>query len=253
VNAPAHFRFGDPIYRYDTLASTQDVAREWACKGALPGTVVTARSMTAGRGRHGRKWEVPTGANVCLTALCPPVAPEEAWKVALVAGIAVTEAVRTIVPSAEAKTRFPNDIYAKNRKLGGILVETMLLPDGKLAPLLGIGVNVLKAPLSPEIAARAISMEEASGFPCPVSVTEETILVLLTALWRRWREEGFDSILALWRSGTNMTLSRNFILDGIPTECLVTDLSPEGIVSIVSRDGKRYDLPAAHIILGEEP
>lgn len=257
MKASTPFRFGDPIYRYDVVTSTQDVAREWAQKGAKPGTVISARAMTAGRGRQGRKWEVPPGANVCLTTICPPVVAAEAWQIALAAGVAVVEAIRAVAPNANARTRFPNDVYAndvhaQSRKLAGILVETLPAPDGKRLPLLGIGVNVQAAHFTPEVAARALSVEEASGVPCDVSEMEDAIFLLLTALWKRWRDEGFSPLLKLWKDDADLSLSRAFVLDGAATTCCVTDISLTGTVSLISADGKSYTVPAAQIILGED-
>lgn len=244
--------FGSPLYRYDVVTSTQDVAREWADKGAPPGTVVTARAMTAGRGRQGRRWVVPPGANVCLTALCPPVAPGDAWKIALVAGAAVTEALRSVAPAVNARARFPNDVYAQGRKLSGVLVETVPAPGGSFYPLLGIGVNVKAAPLPPDIAARAISLEEASDVACDIVQTEEAIFTLLTDIWRCWRVEGFVTVLNRWKAVADLSLPRVFLLNGVATVSHVTDIAPDGMVALACPPGGLTRISASRILLGDD-
>ena len=243
--------FGEPTYRYDVVGSTQDVAREWAERGAIAGTVVTARRMTAGRGRQGRTWEVPPGANVCLTIIAPPVAPEIAWQIALVAGVAVVEAINALAPGADARTRFPNDVYAKNRKLAGILVETLPVPGASLLPLLGIGVNVRAAPLPSEIAARAISLEEATGATHDVTEMEVAILSQLTLRWEQWESEGFAPLLQQWKENADFSLRRIFLIKGAETLCRITDLSAEGLLTLESDTGTPFTLPAEQIILGD--
>ena len=54
-------RRASPVSAHETVASTNDVARELAEAGAAAGLVVTARRQTGGRGRHGRGWASPPG------------------------------------------------------------------------------------------------------------------------------------------------------------------------------------------------
>ena len=130
------------FYSYKTVPSTMDVAREKAIGGNEAGSVVMAEFQTQGRGRQGRGWFAPPGANVCMTAIGWPVATHEAWQIALLAGVAAAEGVRAVT-SLPAGVRFPNDIYLAGRKLGGILVETVPHPkQGFVTPLVGIGINV---------------------------------------------------------------------------------------------------------------
>jgi BirA family biotin operon repressor/biotin-[acetyl-CoA-carboxylase] ligase len=248
------FTFGEPLYRYDVVGSTQDVAREWVARGAGAGTVVTARAMTAGRGRRGRVWHVPPGANVCLTAVGPPVAPDILWQVALVAGLAVVEAVERVAPSARAMLRFPNDVYAEGKKLSGVLVEAVPPRAGTgagLIPLVGIGVNVQPAPLPPEVAERAVSLEEVSGVRITVEEVETALLARLTDLWEWWRQ-GIAPVLKSWKARADAEAWRTFLLDGTPTRCRVLDITPDGTVSLAAESGEQHCLRAAQVILGEE-
>jgi BirA family biotin operon repressor/biotin-[acetyl-CoA-carboxylase] ligase len=245
--------FGVPIYRYDIVGSTQDVAREWVTRGAPSGTVVTAREMTAGRGRRGRVWHVPPGANVCLTAVGPTVAAEALWQVALVAGLAVVEALEQVAPSVPAALRFPNDVYVEGKKLGGVLVEAVPPRTGtRWIPLIGIGMNVHAAPLPPEVADRAVSLEEAGPARVAVAEVESALLGRLTDLWAWWRGDGFSSILEYWKVRADSSACRTFVIDGVPTVCRVLDIEADGTVTLAAEDGTRHALFAARVILGED-
>lgn len=256
---PHVFRFGSRVYRYDLVTSTQDIAREHAERLPIPGLTVTARQMTHGRGRMGRGWVAPPGANVVLTTVAPCVEPEAVWKVALVAGLAACAAVNAAAPSAEAQIRFPNDIYASGRKLAGVLVETIPYQfpghpprsDNRRVPLVGIGINVKNAPLPPDIAPRAISLEEASGSLVEVADVETALLQWLTSYWDWWRQDGFAALLPHWHERLDQDARRAYVIGGETTWCRVQSLSADGIVRLEADDGTAHEVHAAHILFGE--
>ena len=79
------------------IDSTQHLARDLARAGAPEGTVVVAESQTGGRGRLGRQWHSPPGVNLyCSLVLRPTVALAAVPTLALVAGLAVVDAVTEV-------------------------------------------------------------------------------------------------------------------------------------------------------------
>jgi BirA family biotin operon repressor/biotin-[acetyl-CoA-carboxylase] ligase len=94
--------FGEPLHHFEETDSTNERARELALGGAPSGTVVTAASQTAGRGR----------LDVC-------------------------EACEVLAP-VQCKIKWPNDIWLDERKLGGVLIEARP-PDWAV---IGVGVNL---------------------------------------------------------------------------------------------------------------
>ena len=104
---------------------------------SLPeGALVVADHQSAGRGRLGRSWEAPAGAALLFSVLLKPPPERPAPELALVAGIAVADALeRTLGLSVQIK--WPNDVMLRRKKVAGCLAEAR---DG--AVVLGIGVNV---------------------------------------------------------------------------------------------------------------
>ena len=121
--------------------STNRVAMEMAENGATHGTVVVADAQTAGRGRMGRRWVSPAGKNLYVSLLLrPPVPAVDAPQLALVAGVALADAVEAVgVPAA---LKWPNDLYCRGRKAAGILAEMASGPDGVRHVVIGVGLNV---------------------------------------------------------------------------------------------------------------
>jgi birA, biotin-[acetyl-CoA-carboxylase] ligase region len=246
-------QFGTRIERFEEVGSTQDVARERALAGAAPGTVVAAERMTAGRGRQGRAWHSPPGANVCLTAIGEPVPAADAWQVALVGGVAACRTVReTVGEDIGAFVRYPNDVLLGGRKVCGVLVETVGAPTPPRAvlPLIGIGINVRapEAALPSEVAAVATSLEGETGRRFDVRAVEAALLRHLSAEWDLWRAYGFGALVARWKPLLAPDARRAFTLDGAgaPVECRILDLDAAGMLTLELPDGGgRRILPAA--------
>jgi BirA family biotin operon repressor/biotin-[acetyl-CoA-carboxylase] ligase len=140
-----------------TVTSTLDLVHELAAEEAPAGTVVLADEQVRGRGRMGRRWHSPKGAGVWLGYLMRPGAPLEGGVLSLRVGLAVIDALDHL--GVEARLKWPNDIVADDRKLGGILCEARWLREAPSWVAVGIGLNV-HGPLPAEIAEGAVTLEE---------------------------------------------------------------------------------------------
>jgi BirA family transcriptional regulator, biotin operon repressor / biotin---[acetyl-CoA-carboxylase] ligase len=151
------------VIRVDSVASTQDVARDMPI-----GSVVVANHQTAGRGRLEHRWEAPPG-----TALLVSFVLEPNRLLSLAAGVAAAEACGQGV-----RLKWPNDLLLGGRKVGGILVEAT--PNKAVC---GIGINLASAP------------EGAAMLDQPAGKLMEKLLPAMT----RWCSAPPDEVLARWR------------------------------------------------------
>jgi len=131
------------IHYFVEVGSTQKVAAEMVEAGAVPGTVIIAERQTAGRGRLGRSWHSPPGLNLYATIILQPRRSiAEVPQLSLVAGVAAADALATVAPGMVA-LKWPNDIWLKGRKTGGIIAEAVTDAGQRLVwVLLGIGLNL---------------------------------------------------------------------------------------------------------------
>jgi BirA family transcriptional regulator, biotin operon repressor / biotin---[acetyl-CoA-carboxylase] ligase len=161
---------GRPCHYLSQTTSTNAVLGELAAAGAAAGTVVLADFQTAGRGRHGRRWEAPAGTSLLLSLLFrPPWPAEQTVWLMMMAGIAMVEAVRreTGLPAA---LKWPNDVMLPLaghwHKTGGLLLETAFAGGAIEHAITGIGLNVnVRAGQLPQTATPATSLLAASGKP----------------------------------------------------------------------------------------
>ena len=130
----------------DVTGSTNDDLLEAGKQGASHGTGLAARAQTAGRGRRGHKWDSTAGNLLLSIVLRPCVNPAKYSGLAAVSGLAVLEALENQGLANEIGLKWPNDLVARGRKLGGILVEAARDNEGKPFAVCGIGVNVNYVP-----------------------------------------------------------------------------------------------------------
>ena len=127
----------------DVTGSTNDDLLEAGKQGAPHGTGLAARAQTAGRGH---KWDSTVGNLLLSIVLRPCVNPAKFSGLAAVSGLAVLEALEKQGLANEIRLKWPNDLVARGRKLGGILVEAARDNEGKPFAVCGIGVNVNYTP-----------------------------------------------------------------------------------------------------------
>ena len=130
----------------DITGSTNDDLLEAGKLGAPHGTGLAARAQTAGRGRRGHTWDSTAGNLLLSIVVRPNVNPAKYPGLAAVCGLAVLKTLEKQGLATEIDLKWPNDLVARGRKLGGILVEAARDNEGKPFAVCGIGVNVNYTP-----------------------------------------------------------------------------------------------------------
>lgn len=123
--------------------------------------LLVAEQQTRGRGRHGRHWQSSAGASLTFS-LALALNPRDWSGLSLAVGVALAEAVEAAGGDGPViGLKWPNDLWlldgsGEGRKLGGILIETVMVGARRMA-IVGVGLNVL-----PQQAMRDL----ASGYAC---------------------------------------------------------------------------------------
>jgi BirA family biotin operon repressor/biotin-[acetyl-CoA-carboxylase] ligase len=218
------------ILRFESLPSTNtDLARH-ASEGAGAGLSILAEEQTAGRGRLQRAWSSPRGAGLYFSTLLQPTIPPDQWPLitfmtALAVGDALSEAC-----DVNTDIKWPNDLLSGERKICGILAESLETPTGR-AVIVGIGINLTAEAYPAEIASLATSVAEASGR----APERETLLAALLRALSRWYSllhevDGARKIVAAWTS-------RSSYADGKAVQVANGDEVWQGTTRGVESDG----------------
>ncbi len=124
------------------MDSTNRYILDRASSGASEGLVIVADHQSSGRGRLERTWDAPVGASLLMSVLLRPTLKiEELHVLNMAAGVAMAKAVMSLHPQVSIGLKWPNDLYSENRKLGGILTES-IISNEQVTVAVGIGVNL---------------------------------------------------------------------------------------------------------------
>ena len=270
-------RFAD-VRRFESIDSTNRYLLDEARAGAPDGVVAVADHQTAGRGRLGRSWEAPPGANLLLSVLLrPALDPADRHLATTAVALAAVDAIASLGldgshgsdgavgsdgshgSDGAVGIKWPNDLVDRSgRKLAGVLAETDLLPasatEGQPAPIVvGIGINVNwpggDADLPAELRGLAVSLRMLAGAP----VDREGLLDgLLAALAPRAADLGTtggrrrlsDDLLAVCTTiGTSVRVD----LADSSFVGTATGISPEGHL-LVASDGVTRTVVAGDVV-----
>jgi BirA family biotin operon repressor/biotin-[acetyl-CoA-carboxylase] ligase len=153
---------GQNIACYESLGSTNDVAKELAKQGAVNGTLIVADHQTAGKGRRGRRWIAPPASSLLLSlVLRPRLTSSQLPRLSMACALAVAQAIEEFT-GLSVHFKWPNDILLRGKKTGGILIEASISGETVDYAVVGLGLNVnLDVRQLPEIAdiATSISVE----------------------------------------------------------------------------------------------
>ncbi len=195
VALPAGYR----LVAHQSVDSTNAEAARLARGGAPDGTVVWAKRQTAGRGRHGRRWDSPEGNLYCSLLLRPDAPPAEAAQLTFVAALALGKTLDGVLPAGtKLAFKWPNDLLLEGCKVAGILLESSGSRNGRLDWLaVGCGLNVEHFPQ--DVAGYPATSLRAAGVAEPEIGDLLAAFVDAFALWRaRWQGEGLGPVRDAW-------------------------------------------------------
>ncbi|MGH7843012.1 MAG: biotin--[acetyl-CoA-carboxylase] ligase [Candidatus Binataceae bacterium] len=229
------------IHYFDEVGSTQRVAAEMAEAGAASGTIVIAEQQTAGRGRLGRAWHSPAGVNLYATIIIRPQMPAlEVPRLSLVAGVAAAEALATVAPGLVA-LKWPNDIWLKGRKAGGIIAEAVTDSAPRLTcVLLGIGLNLnlAAADLPEALRDRATSVRIATGHRCDRIALAAALFNRLDSRYMEAEAKGFAAMRDEYEKYSALTGRRVTVLNGTArVSGQVTGIDADGALMLETAAG----------------
>lgn len=278
--------FGRPFRYLGEVASTNDVAAEWAATGAAPeGAMVMAAAQTAGRGRAGRSWVSAAGAGLWFSlVLQPDLAYPEAGMLPLVMGYGLVDALREL--GLPAALKWPNDVVVRGRKLCGVLVEGKSSGGRLVSAVAGVGMNWtlpeipgLRTPataLVPEFAAAGAGMAGAagteqttaapgSGPPIPPEVVLVSLLGGIEKAYLLLKMAGPAPFVATWPR-ISAHFARPVLVLADPSaepkgpakahpadstrEALGGRLHDDGSLEVITAGGRRQRLVASEVSLG---
>jgi BirA family biotin operon repressor/biotin-[acetyl-CoA-carboxylase] ligase len=192
-----------------------------------------------GRGREGRAWASPRDAGLYLSAVIrPPLPLADVPPMTLAIGIGLCDAARGM--GAPVVLKWPNDALVHGRKLAGVLLEAHSQGHRLDAIIVGIGVNLTSGSLPPELAATAITLDQAIGAPVDRAVFIEQLLAHVEFWIDRYIASGLSAIAPAWHERMATGISARTRINGAELCGEVAGLDSDGALLLRDALGRLH-------------
>ena len=198
---------GEPLIKLTTIPSTNIYAMEQVHQGlALSGSCYSADFQTAGKGQHGRNWESEKGQNLLSSYVLElkQLKTEKIWtptdQIGFSAAIALgARAFFASFAGEQTKIKKPNDIYFRDRKAGGILIENLVRGKEWTWAVIGIGMNINQSSFSSasvnRISSYPISLQEITNLNWDKKKMQQHLNEALTNAIQDWLIKGDEKTM----------------------------------------------------------
>ncbi|HSF45370.1 MAG TPA: biotin--[acetyl-CoA-carboxylase] ligase [Chitinophagaceae bacterium] len=193
---------GEPLVILPSVDSTNKYAMEQVhAHMAKHGTAYFAMEQTQGKGQRGKTWVTNAGENIIVSIVTSPQCPFSPQPFIFNAAIALAcYDFYKYMAGEDSSIKWPNDIYWRDRKAGGILIENMVNGSSWNWSIIGIGINVNQVKFDPSIP-NPVSLRQIRGeILDPLALTRE-LLASIEKYWNQWKSdpgqllETYNSIL----------------------------------------------------------
>lgn len=226
---------------FNEIDSTSLHARRLVGEGKRAPFLVVANSQSAGRGRLGRSFYSPGDSGLYMTLAID--ATDSDVGVTTRVGVALCRAIETVYGIADTKIKWVNDVYLGERKVAGILAESVEAQSAKKVFLIGVGVNVSTKDFPPELREIAASLgadAEKRASLCAV-LTNEIFFAL---------SEDAESCMDEYRK-RSMVIGREvtYFVGGEERVGVAKEILASGALSVITPSGEREILNSGEISL----
>lgn len=227
-NVPDKTRlFGKKLVHFHECPSTNTEAiRFTESNGICHGAVFICDQQSAGRGQAGNRWETEPGKNLTFSIVIEnPVEPESHFFLNIFLSLAIVKCLNK-VSGKSFQVKWPNDLMASGKKLGGILIENTILGKSIRYSVAGIGLNVNQINFS---SPAATSLILNTGREFKTNNLLEDLLVSIEAEFVRLKNKEFATLQSEWLEHLYLlNTPHRFIKDGESFEGVITGIDQLG-------------------------
>ncbi|HEX8315452.1 MAG TPA: biotin--[acetyl-CoA-carboxylase] ligase [Flavisolibacter sp.] len=176
------FSIGNPFIELQQVESTNNYATGTVHEGmAQHGMAVFAHHQTKGKGQHSKTWLGKPGMNIAISIVLQPphLSLSQSFLISMATAVGVYEFFSRHAGS-ETKVKWPNDLYWRDRKAGGILIENIVQGSEWKAAIVGIGININQTGFE-TLETKAVSLKQITGKDYDVVAVAKDMCQHLTA------------------------------------------------------------------------
>jgi BirA family transcriptional regulator, biotin operon repressor / biotin---[acetyl-CoA-carboxylase] ligase len=187
---------GCQFIELESVDSTNNYAMAQIHAGlALHGTVYMALEQFEGKGQRGKSWTSPKGENITLSIVLQPVflQPSKQFSLSVALAVGCHDFLQQYVKD-DLYIKWPNDLYWRDRKTGGILTESICRGAEWIWAVAGIGININQTsfPLS---LPNPVSLKQIAGKEFSVIELAKQLCGYIEKRWLQLEKEGSKALL----------------------------------------------------------
>ena len=229
---------GKEVVHLPTCQSTNDIASDLLARGHAEGLLVITDSQTAGRGQRGHSWDTQPGQNLTCSILFRPqfVPLTQQFTLHLFVSLALYDWAEHLGVT-RPQIKWPNDLYADDEKLGGILIENTVKGSKLEGSVVGIGININQTAFG-HLRATSLTLHTGQRHQLP-----EVLETLLFKLEKRYLQLKRGHLNQLWNDYHQRLLGldedRVFRTSGQSWRGTIKEVNAHGQLCIHKTDGQK--------------
>lgn len=233
IEGIASLPFVEQFIHIDKTESTNLIARQVSIPGPDTYTVIWAETQTGGKGRRGKSFFSSHRGGLWASILVPVTSLSSHFSVNRALSLAICECLEKLYDIHSVKIKWPNDIYIQDRKVCGVLLESMA--SEKPCVIAGFGINVYidKHDFPASLRESATSVSQVSAITVPRHVLLEEILNSFHCIFKRKNEEVHN----VYRQRL-LCLHKHALVDG--KKWYIQDVASDGRLEVMAQDRTEY-------------
>jgi BirA family biotin operon repressor/biotin-[acetyl-CoA-carboxylase] ligase len=196
---------------------------------AAHGSAFFAHNQTAGKGQHGKSWIAEPGTHIAMTVIvdCSFLLISQQFSLSVISALAAHDLFSRYA-GEETYIKWPNDIYWRDRKAGGILIENLVRGNIWQNSVIGIGINLNQVHFSP-LLPNPVSLKQITGKNFNTTVLAKELCHCLEHRYEQLKAGLFTQLLGqyndhLFKRGEEVKLKKN----NIAFTCCISSVSSAG-------------------------
>ena len=251
-----HQAIGMPFIELQTVDSTNNYALGQIHAGlAQHGMTIFTHEQTAGKGQRGKKWDSLPSANIAISIIIKPdpLTLSRQFQLSACVSVAVNEFFSKYA-GEDTKIKWPNDLYWKDRKAGGILIESGIQSRESGVnvwewAIIGIGININQSAFPPELS-NPVSLKQITGKNFDTIILAKEICLSFGEHYEKLISGGFENIYSeylsrLYKKNEKVKLKK----DSRVFEAMIKTVLPNGRLIVQHSIEEEFDFGSVEWII----
>ena len=206
--------------------------------------------QTAGKGQRGKGWQTEPGKNIAMSLVLQPESLNARQQFYLSAAIALAcFEIFSGYAGDETKIKWPNDLFWRDRKAGGVLIENVFHGKKWKWAIAGVGININQVNFEGGIK-NPVSLKQITGKEFDTVILAKELYALLMKRISELNTKSFEKILDdynkhLYKLNKNVSLKK----EGVIFETVIKAVSPEGKLLTVDATNRQFDFGEVEWVL----